>query len=209
MPALEPTDCAYSVGSSLSIRWASACDEAGGSIHTTCPPRTGSAMLVGIVSGTAPGVAMTFHSPRTTWPLVPPHVESIRSCAKRAGMGCGRTKYWSVVSGESSVRRTSCQVEPSSESSSATARGPGRMDSRPPSGSRLMPATGMAVSPARSTVSVRGVPLMVVEKPLSAGVTPSYSCASASASMLTTGVPPSAADATSRPPSSASGTLHA
>ncbi len=70
-----------------------------------------------------------------------------------------------------------------------------------------MPATGTGASPARSTVTVMGVPSMFVWKPLPDGVTPSYSSASATGSMLTTGVPPSAADATFRPPSNASGTL--
>ena len=88
-------------------------------------------MLADIVSGTVPGVAMTFHSPRTTWPLVPPHVESMRSCAKRAGIGSGSTKDWSVVSGDSSAVSTSCHVEPSSDSSKRDRLGAGQ-DRLPP-----------------------------------------------------------------------------
>ena len=83
----------------------------------------------------------------------------MRSCAKRAGTGSGSTKDWSVrqrrqlavqhlLPGRAVVRQQ--QRDRLGDRA--------RIDCRPPSGSRIMPATGTGASPARSTVSVRGVP---------------------------------------------------
>ena len=73
-------------------------------------------------------------------------------------------------------------------------------------GFKMMPETGTDSSPARSTVNSIGRVTPLVKKPPPAGVTPSWSASSRIWSTVGTTVAPSPSDATSRPPSSSSGT---
>ncbi len=193
-----------SASSSVSGRYCVAMTQ---SVHTRWPPRTGSATLIPSLDGAQPGSAMTFHSPRSMESWAPVHDVWMRSCACRAGTGSGRTNDWATVCGPSSPERTDSNVEPSSERRSSNALGRASSIPSRASGSRTMPTTGAGASPARSTWKVSGPPWIDPLAPSPAMVSPS--CRSASWKWVSSGTAPSAAEATSSPPSSRSGTFHA
>jgi hypothetical protein len=166
--------------------------------------------------GSTPGAATTFHS--ASWASgdaapgpsrLAAQVEVTASRANRAGMAAGITKACSTPSGLSSPTSTDVHVAPSSESDTSKPRGLRESTSRPDAGSMMTPTTGTASSPARSTVvGVGGSETGSVSAPPPMAM-PSWSSASAAGSIDPSDIPPSATEATSRPPSMASGTSQA